>query len=75
MKIPMHECASSLISEHGYDATTHTLAVRFKRGGKLYHYEDVPADIYRAMEKAPSLGSFFLANIKDQYKFTIIEEK
>jgi hypothetical protein len=54
---------SSQIAEIGYDATTQTLAVRFKSGG-LYHYSGVEKELYDDMRAAKSLGAFFFKSIK-----------
>jgi hypothetical protein len=58
--------ASSMIREVGYDQTEKTLEIEFNNG-HLYRYHDVPETTYRALIAAPSLGSFFNAEIRDQY--------
>ena len=59
---------SSQITEVGYDAYHHLLGIRFPAGKRSpaseYHYSDVPADIYRALVAAPSVGSYFGSEIK-----------
>jgi hypothetical protein len=59
---------SSQLNALGYDADTNTLAIRFPgRGdnpGAVYHYSNVPPDVYAAFMAAESKGKFFLANIK-----------
>jgi len=61
--IPMTVVKSSQIEAIGYDAGSKTLAVRFK-GGSVYHYDDVPAEVHAALAKAESVGSHFHANVK-----------
>ena len=54
---------SSQIDSIGYDAFDGTLAVLFK-GNSLYHYHNVPHNIYTAMIASPSVGKFFAEHIK-----------
>lgn len=58
---------SSLLAGVGYDETTGTLAVQFKRDGAVYHYEGVPADAYAELRGAESIGSHFGKNIRSQF--------
>lgn len=72
--IEMFPVASSNVHSVGYDAETQTLAVRFKsRGapGRVYRYKGVPADVNDALTKAPSVGRFIAAHVKDRYDFDI----
>lgn len=64
----MKDCTSSQISRYGYDAEARTMAVEFRRGG-LYHYSDVPPEVFAAFEASESKGSFLHHNIKGRYKF------
>lgn len=50
----------------GYDQKKRLLEVAFRSGG-VYHYSDVPEDIFRSFVNAPSKGTFFASAIKDQY--------
>ncbi|CAN5716529.1 hypothetical protein BH10ACI4_BH10ACI4_38890 [soil metagenome] len=60
---------SSNLSEVAYDRGTSTLGVRFKSGGE-YEYLNVPEQVYRELISAPSVGSYFDANIKKAgYRF------
>lgn len=52
----------------GYDAGRKMLEVTFRRGG-VYHYQNVPVDIYQALLQAPSIGTFFSEKIRNQYPF------
>lgn len=54
---------SSTCVSVGYDATTRTLEVEFKRGG-VYKYFDVPASEYAALLSASSIGGYLDAQIK-----------
>lgn len=69
IKIPTQACESSQFSQYGYDAETKTLAIQF-HGGAIYHYDDVPQEVFDGLCGAESKGSFFIHNIKrGQFKF------
>jgi KTSC domain len=56
---------SSNLRSVGYDATTRTLEIEFKKS--VYQYADVPLEVYEALMAAPSHGSYFIQNIRDVY--------
>lgn len=62
--ISMQPVDSSQIATVGYDESTKTLAVAFKRGNAIYHYPGVDRGTYDAFMSAPSKGTFFGQNIK-----------
>lgn len=65
--IAMTEVQSSQIHSIGHHAPTLTLAIRFrtKTGrGSLYHYQNVPAEIFGDLSGAASVGSYFAKHIK-----------
>ena len=82
--VRLQDVESSQIHSIGYDPETQTLAIRFTRGygenrgpGSLYHYSNVPQDVYDAFLAAESKGKYFGQHIKpfkDQYPFTKIVE-
>ncbi|MGJ4952483.1 KTSC domain-containing protein [Bradyrhizobium sp. HKCCYLS20291] len=49
----------------GYDPASETLEVEFKAG--VYQYYNVPQFMYDQLMQAPSIGTFFNANIKNAY--------
>lgn len=57
---------SEAIARLAYDAAQCVLIVHFQ-SDNYYAYEDVPADVYRALLKANSIGGFFHASIREQY--------
>lgn len=59
---------SRAIHAIGYNAATRVLEIIFARGG-IYHFAGVPAQIYRRMQQATSLGKFFQTHIKGRYRF------
>lgn len=74
MHIPMQECESSNIAAHGYDATSKTLAIKFKGTGAVYHYHEVPADVAHELANAESIGRFFGQHIRPKFKHTAIPQ-
>ena len=62
--IPLVPCTSSLLTHHGYDPDTKTLAITFKHGGTTYHYANVSPAQYAQMQTADSMGSWFSTHIK-----------
>lgn len=70
--ITLCKCNSSQIAEHGYDADSQTLAIRFKSGGKLYHYAGVSRKDYDALTGAKSLGKHFHTHIREKFPFQCV---
>ena len=71
VNITMTKVDSTKIHSVGYDADTHTLAVRFNSFGDgggsqfpLYHYPGVAPEFYDAFKNAESMGKFFGANVQ-----------
>jgi lysyl-tRNA synthetase class 2 len=60
--------ASSVIRWFDYSLSTRELRVVFQ-SGRHYVYRDVPQEIFRGLQAAPSKGEFFNAAIRDQYRF------
>jgi hypothetical protein len=57
---------SGMLASVGYDPSTLTLEVKFKRG-ETYAYDGVPADVHEAFINADSVGSFFSKAIKSSF--------
>lgn len=80
-QITMDAVDSSQIHSIGHDATTNTLAIRFKNrkmgvATSLYHYANVDSELYGQFATAESKGAFFGQSIKpfeDKYPFVKIE--
>lgn len=64
--IPLKDCTSSMIAQHGYDASTGTLALTFrgKEGPGVPHECPCPPELYDEMCQAESIGKFFNAKIR-----------
>ena len=73
--IGMTAVDSSQLKEHGYDAASRTLAVRFNGNNRLYHYDDVPQETYDALCKAESFGRFFNQELRGKFTYRAIDEK
>ena len=56
-----------MIASIGYDAKTKTLEIKFN-SGMIWQYYDVPKSEFNKMNKADSLGRYFLDSIKDCYE-------
>ena len=61
--------SSTCLSSLSYDRSTSTLTLDFVggRGQGSYDYPNVPEDIVRGFETAPSAGRYYHSAIKGQY--------
>ena len=57
---------SSNIAAIGHDPSTKTMAVQFKGSG-IYHFRDVPAELFDKMLNSESVGKFFHSNIRGKF--------
>jgi len=64
--IPLTACKSSMVAGVGYDAASKTLAVQFN-GGSIYHYAEVPPEVFTDLQRSESVGQFINRQIKGQY--------
>lgn len=69
--ITLTTCKSSMVQAYGYHAPTETLAVRFG-AAKVYHYKNVPQDVYDQFVKAKSIGAAFGCLIRGQYESVVV---
>lgn len=60
--------SSSTIASLGYDAAGEILEVEFVNG-HVYQYSGVPSGEHDALRSAPSIGSYFNANIRPNYPY------
>jgi lysyl-tRNA synthetase class 2 len=60
---------SKMLASVTYDQDCQILYLRFRKTGDVYRYFGVPAEEYRAFLDAESRGRFFLANIRDCYRY------
>ena len=56
---------SSLVQEIYYDNPNNYLLVSLK--GTFYHYCSIPDDVVNSWVSSPSLGRYYLGNIKGRY--------
>jgi hypothetical protein len=79
-EIKMITVNSSQIDSVGYDATTMTLYIEFKKGS-VYSYANVPIEKYNAMLiPTMSVGKYFFAEIKGKFEYlklsnTVVDKK
>jgi hypothetical protein len=66
--IPMQEVDSSFIYKIGYDSATQTMAVQMQNSSDLYHYSEVPVEVYENFLAAESKGNYFVANVKGKFE-------
>jgi len=66
------EVNSTAILAIDYDADHEKLLVRFT-SGERYIYVGVPGEVHRSFVDAESKGSFFQAEIRDQYPYNRLE--
>ncbi|WP_411267567.1 KTSC domain-containing protein [Asticcacaulis sp. 201] len=60
---------SSNIAAIKYEDSLQILEVTFKNGG-VYQYYDVPAQVSKDFENAPSKGVFLAGSIKGHYRYS-----
>jgi hypothetical protein len=72
VKMDREEVVSSNIESIGYDDGEQTLEVEF-RGGSVYQYFDVPAEVYQGLMDAGSSGSFLAREIKGVFRCERVE--
>ena len=60
------EVDSRMLSIIGFEPDTSTLELTFKNGA-VWHYFDFPESLWYEFEAAESKGTFFHAEIKDQF--------
>jgi len=57
---------STSLRSVGYNPETRELDLEFKEG-RLYRYGGVPPEVHEELLHAPSLGRYFLANVRGRY--------
>jgi len=65
---------SSVVSALHYDPVSTTLRVIFI-SGKVYDYNKVPLEVYKAMKNAASKGSYLNRHIKGYYDYKKLKIK
>jgi hypothetical protein len=59
---------SKLLTSAAFDTDNSILYLRF-RSGDVYRYFDFPAEQYQQFLNADSRGRYFLANIRNQFRY------
>jgi hypothetical protein len=60
---------SKMFTSVWYDADKQVLYLRFRKTGDVYRYFEFPIMEYSAFLDAQSRGRFFLAHIRDRFRF------
>ena len=60
---------SKMFTSVSYDADKQILYLRFRKTGDVYRYFEFPVTEYSAFIDAESRGRFFLAHIRDRFRF------
>jgi hypothetical protein len=66
------EIKSSNLKKATYDTETHDLIIEFNNG-LLYEYQKVPHEVFVAMRRSESQGSFFSKNIGKKFNYKKLE--
>ena len=61
------EIDSSNLKSVGYSADRQVLAVEFRSSGHVLHYDNVPAEVFEELGRAPSRGVFYAKQIKGKF--------
>jgi hypothetical protein len=59
---------SKLLTSSGYDPENRVLYLRFQ-SGTVYRYFDFPPEQYQQFIEAESRGRYFLANIRNHFRY------
>jgi hypothetical protein len=60
---------SKMFTAVSHDTYKQILYVRFRKTGDVYRYFEFPVTEYQAFLDAESRGRFFLAHIRDRFRF------
>jgi hypothetical protein len=60
---------SKMFTSVWYDADQQVLYLRFRKTGDVYRYFEFPITEYQALLDAESRGRFFLAHIRDRFRY------
>jgi len=60
---------SKMFTSVWYDVDKQVLYLRFRKTGDVYRYFEFPVTEYAAFLDAESRGRFFLAHIRDRFRF------
>ena len=60
---------SKMFTSVSYNADRQILYLRFRKTGDVYRYFEFPVTEYSAFLDAESRGRFFLAHIRDRFRF------
>ncbi len=64
--------SSSAMNSVGYSSGSQTLEIEFS-GGEVYHYFEVPHEVYLGLMRADSHGRYFHQHIKGRYQYERVD--
>ena len=73
MMVKRHPVDSSTLRSVGYDPDRRILVLEYESGA-VYHYFDVPENIFEELMKEDSKGRFVNYRIKPYYRYREIKE-
>jgi hypothetical protein len=65
------QVTSTQLKEIEYDTETLDLSITFNND-KVYIYSNVPANVFRGLIEADSVVKYFMANIKNNYRYNLV---
>ena len=65
------EVVSTQLKAVEYDTETEKLLVTFSNN-KVYMYNNVPVEVFRNLVESDSLGRYFINNIKNNFKYSLM---
>lgn len=60
--------SSEMIATAGYDSSSGTLEIEFRRDGAIWQYLDVPESMWHEFLSAESQGKYWHANVKKRFR-------
>ena len=70
-QMDLRDVQSSVLSAVGYDEERHLLEVKF-RTGRVYHYHQVPPELFAKLLAARSAGQYFNRAIRSRFRAELI---
>ena len=65
----LRKVSSSNLAAVGYNEEDQSLVIQFKNG-MFYEFKEVPIEVYNMMLRAPSIGKYFNAVIRNKFAYT-----
>jgi len=69
--VDLHQVNSSVLAAAGYDPDRRVLEARFC-SGRIYHYFEVPENVFQKLLRAKSVGQYFNRSVKPHYRAELV---